>query len=153
AEVLRGRGHQHHRPRQLCRAHAHRAAVVTERGGHDEPPGLSLCTPAGRTNTMTQFHDRRRLLQWLAALPALAALPPIASPAPATPADSVYRLDANLEDQNGRAITLASLRGSPVIASMFYGSCEMVCPMIFETIHETLKALPAADREPLKVLM
>jgi protein SCO1/2 len=97
---------------------------------------------------MTHFHDRRRMLLWLAALPtiALGAPPPL-------PDDSVYRLDATLEDQDGRAMTLASLRGGPVLASMFYGSCEMVCPMIFETIHQTLKALPAANREAFKVLL
>jgi protein SCO1/2 len=36
---------------------------------------------------------------------------------------------------------------------MFYSSCQMVCPMIFETVHATLKALPAADRADVRVLM
>jgi protein SCO1/2 len=36
---------------------------------------------------------------------------------------------------------------------MFYTSCEMVCPMIFETLHATLAALPAGDRAAARVLM
>jgi protein SCO1/2 len=36
---------------------------------------------------------------------------------------------------------------------MFYTSCDMVCPMIFETIHAQLAALPAAVRNEIKVLM
>jgi protein SCO1/2 len=97
---------------------------------------------------MTSFiADRRRALLWLAALPSITlAAPPL-------PGDSVYRLDAALTDHEGRATTLAALRGGPVLASMFYSSCEMVCPMIFETIRQTLKALPAAERDGVKVLL
>ena len=36
---------------------------------------------------------------------------------------------------------------------MFYTSCDMVCPMIFETVHATLAALPPADRAGVRVLM
>jgi protein SCO1/2 len=97
---------------------------------------------------MTRFQAARRRM-----LLALAALPALTLAAPALPGDSVYRLDAALTDQDGRALTLASLRGGPVLASMFYSSCEMVCPMIFETIHQTLKALPAAERAAVKVLL
>ena len=69
------------------------------------------------------------------------------------PGDSVYQLQATLVDQDGRALELSSLRGSPLFVSMFYTSCEMVCPMIFETIHATLKALPASERQATRVLM
>ena len=85
----------------------------------------------------------------LFSLGALAALPVLA----AAPGDSVYRLDAALSDQDGRAFPLASLQGSPVLASMFYTSCDMVCPMIFETVQATLRALPAAERKDVRVLM
>jgi protein SCO1/2 len=36
---------------------------------------------------------------------------------------------------------------------MFYTSCTMVCTMIFETVHATLRALPAADRKAVRILM
>lgn len=89
--------------------------------------------------------QRRQLLAWLAA-PAFAHAAPL-------PGDSVYQLPASLTDQDGRDFDLATLRGKPLLASMFYASCEMVCPTIFETIHLTLKALPAAERDALRVLM
>jgi protein SCO1/2 len=69
------------------------------------------------------------------------------------PGDSVYQLHAALVDQDGRALELSSLRGQPLLVGMFYTSCEMVCPMIFETIHATLKALPAAEQQATRVLM
>jgi protein SCO1 len=93
---------------------------------------------------------RRAALLSLAGLAACAALPAAAATAPG---DSVYRLAATLTDQDGRAFELASLQGTPVLASMFYSSCDMVCPMIFETVHATLAALPAADRAEMRVLM
>ena len=90
----------------------------------------------------------------LLSLAALALTPNLARAAgPAIPGDSIYRLDAQLQDQDGRPFALSSLQGTPVLASMFYGSCEMVCPMIFETIHLTLRALPAAQRSAVRVLM
>ncbi|GAB3645599.1 SCO family protein [Ramlibacter alkalitolerans] len=73
--------------------------------------------------------------------------------APTAPGDSVYRLDAKLQDQDGRSFALASLQGTPVLASMFYTSCDMVCPMIFESIHANLRSLPAREREAVRVLM
>jgi protein SCO1 len=86
---------------------------------------------------------------------ALACLPLAAHAAPpnATPGNSVYQLRAALTDQDGHPFELDSLRGSPVLVSMFYSSCQMVCPMVFETIHSTLKALPAAERAEVKVVM
>ena len=78
---------------------------------------------------------------------------PAAWAAAALPPDSVYQLPAALTDQDGRSFGLPSLRGSPVLFSMFYTSCEMVCPMIFETVQSTLKSLPAAEQKAMKVLM
>ena len=107
---------------------------------------------------MTAFaSNRRRVLLSLAALAAVPAFAHESHDAPlppaAVPADSIYRLDATLVDQDGRSFALSSLRGSPVLASMFYTSCDKVCPMILETIHATLRAMPPADRARTKVLM
>lgn len=87
----------------------------------------------------------------LLALAAGAALPRFALAAP--PGDSIYRLPATLTDADGRDFSLESLQGQPVIASMFYASCTMVCPMIFETVQVTLRALPAEQRKALRMLM
>jgi protein SCO1/2 len=95
--------------------------------------------------------SRRQLLAGLGAwgCAPLAAL----AEAEALPGDSVYQLRAPLTDHNGRPIEWSSLRGQPVLVSMFYSSCEMVCPMIFETIRLTLDALPAAQSQRMRVLM
>lgn len=96
---------------------------------------------------------------FLGGLAALAALPALAhdgheEPLAATlPGDSIYRIGATLQDQRGRTFELASLAGGPVLASMFYTSCDMVCPMIFETMHATLRALSPAERKAMRVLM
>jgi protein SCO1/2 len=93
--------------------------------------------------------SRRSALLSLAAL----AAPAFLHAAPALPGDSIYWLDATLEDQDGRRFALSSLQGTPLLASMFYTSCDMVCPMIFETVHATLRALPARERDGVRVLM
>lgn len=97
------------------------------------------------------FNRREALLS----LGALACLPLAAGAATpkSIPGNSVYQLHAALTDQDGRPFDLESLRGTPVLVSMFYSSCQMVCPMVFETIHSTLKALPADERSEVKVVM
>ncbi len=73
--------------------------------------------------------------------------------AAALPSDSVYHLQAELVDQTGRPFTLDSHRGQPMLVSMFYTSCQFVCPMLVETIRHTQAQLPAAQRERLSVLL
>jgi protein SCO1/2 len=94
--------------------------------------------------------SRRSALGWLAA----AGLLPLAGrAADALPGNSVYQLRLPLTDQDGQPFELLSLRGRPVLVSMFYNSCEMVCPMIFQTLQMTLDALPAAEQQRVRVLM
>jgi protein SCO1/2 len=96
---------------------------------------------------------RRHALRCLLAA-ACAPLPlAVAVAAPELPGDSIYQLRPPLTDQNGQPFELATLRGDPALVSMFYSSCEMVCPMIFETIAMTVKALAPAQRDRVKVLM
>jgi len=73
--------------------------------------------------------------------------------AAATPGDSLYQLQAALVDQDGHAFELASLRGHPVLVSMFYSSCEMVCPVLFETVAHTVRSLKPAMRDRLRIVM
>lgn len=89
----------------------------------------------------------------LLSLAALAAAPAWLQAAETLPTDSIYWLDAALQDQDGRRFALSSLQGTPLLASMFYTSCDMVCPMIFETLQLTLRALPARERDAVRVLM
>jgi len=71
----------------------------------------------------------------------------------ALPGDSIYQFHAPLTDQDDRSFDLASLRGGPVLASMFYSECQLVCPMIFETLQQTVAALTPAERAHVRVLM
>ena len=92
--------------------------------------------------------DRRTALVALAAT----VLAP-AAPAADWPGDSLYRIAPRLVDQDGRAFGLADLAGGPVLVSMFYSGCEMVCPLIFETVALARNVLPAGRRERVRVLM
>jgi protein SCO1/2 len=78
---------------------------------------------------------------------------PQADVATALPGESVYQLSMDLTDQDGRALALADLRGSPVLVTMFYGSCSNVCPMIAYHLRRIERALPEAQRSRLRVLM
>ncbi len=86
------------------------------------------------------------------ALPAAAAETP-AAPATALPSTSLYQLPAALNNQDGKAFKLRELRGRPVLVSMFYNSCEFVCPMLIDTMRLTQQALDQDSRERLSMLL
>lgn len=88
---------------------------------------------------------KRRLL--------LSAWTCLASASLALPGDSVYQLDARLTDQHGQPIHLDAARGQPVLVSMFYTSCQFVCPMLIDAARATRDALPEAERQRIKVLL
>jgi protein SCO1/2 len=69
------------------------------------------------------------------------------------PGDSIYQLGIPLVDQNGHAFDLAQRRGRPQLVSMFYSSCQYVCPLIVDTLRKTQKALSAAEQKELDVLL
>ena len=53
------------------------------------------------------------------------------------PANSIYQLSVPLTDQIGRSGKLGEWRGKPVMISMFYSSCQFVCPRIVEALKRT----------------
>jgi protein SCO1/2 len=83
------------------------------------------------------------LLALCTALPAAAALP----------GDSVYQLPAKMTDQDGHAFTLGQRQGHPVLVSMFYNSCEFVCPMLIDTMRLTEDALGEKERAALSMML
>jgi protein SCO1/2 len=97
--------------------------------------------------------SRRQVLTLLASAASLPALAATTSSTGATPGDSVYRLNPSLTDQDGHAFALGTLQGGSVLVSMFYSSCEMVCPVLFETITQTIRSLPAPIRDRIRILM
>lgn len=69
------------------------------------------------------------------------------------PPNSLYQLDADLVDQAGHERGLDMYRGSPVLITMFYGSCQATCPMIIDTLRSTERGLSAEQRQNLRVLL
>ena len=73
-------------------------------------------------------------------------------PTPA-PRDSVYRLSVQLTDQQGRRFDWGSRRGKVQLVSMFYTSCQYICPLIVESGKAVDKQLTPSERERLGVLL
>jgi protein SCO1/2 len=48
---------------------------------------------------------------------------------------------------------MAELRGKPLLVTMFYTSCNGVCPLLAFSIRRTVAALPPGQRDTLQVLM
>jgi len=71
----------------------------------------------------------------------------------ALPAESIYHLEAPLTDQHARQTSLGSLRGQPVLITMFYSSCQGVCPMLAFTMRRMDETLTPAQRNRLRLSM
>jgi len=69
------------------------------------------------------------------------------------PSASIYHLSTPLTDQNGKQFKLEDRRGRPMLVSMFYTSCQFVCPMLVDALRETEAKLTSAERERLTILM
>ena len=103
----------------------------------------------------------RRLMRQAALVLLVGATGPLLGANPATDAanaaalkaDSIYQLPVTLTDQQGREQRLVDRRGHPVLVSMFYTSCQFVCPMLIEALSATEAKLSAAERANVSVLM
>ena len=91
----------------------------------------------------------RRLLVLVAGL----LLAGIALAAPPLPKDSIYQLDLPLTDSNGRTADWDQLRGKPRLVSMFYTSCQYICPLIVESGKAVERQLTPAQRAKLGVAL
>src|SRR5688572_20045327 len=70
----------------------------------------------------------------LVASAAALAAPAASGKAPAPlPGDSVYQLSLPLTDQDGRTADWRQHRGKPQLVSMFYTSCQYICPLIVDS--------------------
>jgi len=91
----------------------------------------------------------KRLLSSLAMLLLLGGNAHAAQP---LPGDSVYQLPVQLTGQDGRPQLLSARRGRPQLVTMFYTSCQMVCPLIIDTLQLTRNALDPAIRARIDLL-
>lgn len=78
---------------------------------------------------------------------------PVAATRALLPGDSIYHLGASLTDQNGRTFVMDARRGQPMLVSMFYTSCQFVCPMLIDALRDTEAKLTPEERKHLSVLM
>ena len=56
--------------------------------------------------------------------------------------ESLFHLDAVWEDHRGGTLSLADLRGHPVVLVMFYGNCTTACPILVQDAKRLDAALP-----------
>ena len=90
------------------------------------------------------FRHHRAFARWVLATAALVlTLPVLSAPQKVTPlpANSIYQLSVPFTDQLGRTSKLEDWRGKPVMISMFYSSCQFVCPRIVEALKRTEEGL------------
>ena len=71
---------------------------------------------------------------------------PAATPAAFT-AKSLYQVDSSWTNDSGQVVTLASLRGRPVVLAMFFANCEYACPVLVSDMQRLRNSLPAAVRD------
>jgi protein SCO1/2 len=78
--------------------------------------------------------------------------PEAISAAPLT-ARSLYQLEATFTDDTGHVVTLASLRGQPVVLAMFFAQCEYACPLLVSDLRRLRLALPADLRASARFVL
>lgn len=69
------------------------------------------------------------------------------------PRDSVYQLPVHLIDQHGKAFDWSSRRGKVQLVSMFYTSCQYICPLIVDSGKAIDKQLTPAEQQRLGILL
>ena len=82
---------------------------------------------------------------------AAVAAPP--AKAPPLPGDSVYQLPLRLTDQQARTFDWRSRRGKPQLVSMFYTSCQYICPLIVDSGKAIERNLTPAQQQRLGILL
>ena len=93
----------------------------------------------------------------IAALAASAASPAapgaaVKTPAP-LPSDSVYQLPLPLTDQDGRTADWRQRRGKPQLVSMFYTSCQYICPLIVDSGKAIERQLTPAQQKRIGIVL
>ena len=60
--------------------------------------------------------------------------------------------NVSLRDQTGRVVTLASLRGGPVVLTFLDSQCKSSCPIEGRQLGSVLRRLPATERPTLVIV-
>lgn len=79
---------------------------------------------------------------------------PAAKEAPAALNDeSIYNLNSELLDENGKKVKLESMRGQPVVISMAYTSCAYTCPLILAQMQQIEKKLAENGKKQVRFVL
>jgi protein SCO1/2 len=69
------------------------------------------------------------------------------------PVDSLHHVQLDIETAQGARTTLAETAGHVRIATMFYASCPMACPLIIDALRSIDRQLSARERKALRMLL
>lgn len=81
------------------------------------------------------------------------AAPKPTPPTTSVPSESVYRLPVKLTDQHGKRFDWSQRRGKAQLVSMFYTSCQYICPLIVDSGKAVETQLTPSGRERLGILL
>jgi protein SCO1/2 len=60
--------------------------------------------------------------------------------------ESLDAFDSTFTDQSGRAVTLASYHGQPMVLAMIYTRCTSACPLLLQSLRGVESKLSPAQR-------
>ena len=111
--------------------------------------------PVSMESVSMESVSMKRLLRGIAAVAlfGFVTVAGAAKPAPALPGDSIYQLPLPLTDSNGQTRDWRTLRGKPHLVSMFYTSCQYICPLIVESGKAVERQLTPAQQKKLGVVL
>lgn len=66
---------------------------------------------------------------------------------------SLYQVQAQFMDQDGRNLPFGSLQGQPVIITMFYASCPYACPVLLAKLKNLDHRLSSATQKSVRYLI
>ncbi|MBL7685540.1 MAG: SCO family protein [Deltaproteobacteria bacterium] len=66
---------------------------------------------------------------------------------------SIYALETPLVDQESKPIGVKIFQGSPVLISMFYGSCGYTCPLLLENLKKVDRQLEGDLQKKIRYLL
>lgn len=66
---------------------------------------------------------------------------------------SIYQVEAEFTNDAGERMTLAALRGRPVVLAMFFANCTYACPLLVSDMARLRAALPEGLREDVQLVL
>ncbi|MCL2776775.1 MAG: SCO family protein [Polyangiaceae bacterium] len=66
--------------------------------------------------------------------------------------ESVYQVDMNLTDQDGKIVPFDTFRGHPTIVTMFYATCRSACPLLVRDIKSLEEQVDPTMRDRMRIL-